>query len=244
MSHEVFSEQQVTEIIRRAVAIQEQGSQQGKDYTPGITREELERIAKEVGVSVDALRQAIEESKSPTKRKLFAPMEEFERVIDGELDPNDFDVVASLLRGNTTSRAPITQVGRSIGGQTWVAPTLTHVDVTSRSGRTRVKVKPTIFGPFMLGAYPGIMGAILTGALLGEKGFVAAAIASATAFVISGITAFLVLQKKSAHSAENFAEKLRDRIAEHLESSSQVNTQQTISEPEQIHQRIGDHPSS
>lgn len=240
MSQEVFSEQQVTEIIRRAVMIQEGGTQQGKDYTPGITREELERIAREVGVSVDALRQAIEDSKSPTKRRLFGAPEEFERVIDGELDPNDFDVVAALLRSSNAARAPVTQVGRSIGGQAWVAPTLTSVDVTSRNGRTKVKVKPTIFGPFMLGAYPCILGAIISGVTLGERGFVTAAIGAAVAFVVAGITAFIALQKKSGENAEAFADKLRDRIADHLRETPAVSQTTAKAETtEEVQQSLG-----
>ena len=93
MAHErVFSEQEVGQIIRRAVEITEEGSAQA--YTPGVTRSELEKIATEVGVSSEALERAIEEARQHTgKRWPLRLTEEFERVVDGELDPSEFDLL-------------------------------------------------------------------------------------------------------------------------------------------------------
>jgi hypothetical protein len=241
MPDEVFSEQQVTEIIRRAVQIQEKESSTSKTYTPGITRDELERVANEMGVSVDSLRQAIDEAKGPrAKRSVLGLGEGFERVVEGEIDPNDFDVVASMLRGKNIGRGGVTQVGRSMGGQSWVGTTLSNVDVTSRNGRTKVVVKPTIFGPFMLGAYPALIGTIISASALGEKGYVAAAIASAAAFVTAGVVAFFTLRRKSISGAEDFADKLRDRIADHLRDSKAHEATKTAEVEQELHQRIGE----
>ena len=56
----VFSEQEVSQILRRAVQISEEDSSQA--YVPGITQSELERIAAEVGVDAEALSRAILEA--------------------------------------------------------------------------------------------------------------------------------------------------------------------------------------
>src|ERR1044072_720629 len=135
----VFSEQEVTAVVRRAVQLQEQA---GKDsYTPGVTPEELEKIAADLGIESRYLQQAIDEAvHSETRRGPFNLTEEFERVVDTELSPDDYDVLLKHLRA-VGPRHPITQVGRTLTGTTWTGRSVARVEVTSKRGRTRVTVR-------------------------------------------------------------------------------------------------------
>ena len=106
MGKEVFSEQEASQILQRAVQLHESQGQ-ADPYTPGITREELDRIAQEVGVSTEFLAQAIKESQSSShKTGPLRLTEEFEHVIDGELDPNNFDVIAEVAGGGMGQKGP------------------------------------------------------------------------------------------------------------------------------------------
>lgn len=46
----IFSEQEASEILQRAAKLQEEDRESDPAYTPGITAEELERIAHEAGI--------------------------------------------------------------------------------------------------------------------------------------------------------------------------------------------------
>ncbi len=51
MSQQFFSEKDVGKIVRRAAELQEK-STGSTAYTPGVSREELERVAREMGIDV------------------------------------------------------------------------------------------------------------------------------------------------------------------------------------------------
>ncbi|MFX9058321.1 hypothetical protein ABTN75_21235, partial [Acinetobacter baumannii] len=56
----VYSEQEASEIVKRAAELAE--AKAANTYKSGITKAELERIAAEMGVPLEALDQAIRES--------------------------------------------------------------------------------------------------------------------------------------------------------------------------------------
>ena len=95
----VFSEQEATEIMQRAVRLQE-SSQTGDEYTPGVTLEELQRIAEEAGIDTRFLDKAVAGVDTEEKSTIgvFNLAEEFERVVEGEMDPEDFDKILHLVR--------------------------------------------------------------------------------------------------------------------------------------------------
>ena len=65
---QLFSEAEVTEIVKRAVELQESG-RQAQEYVPGVTRSELARIAGEIGIEVAFLEQAIRERLEPRQER-------------------------------------------------------------------------------------------------------------------------------------------------------------------------------
>ena len=111
---EVFSEQEVTQIIRRAAELSAKAPE-SPTYTPGITRSELEKIASEIGVDPKSLQQAILESRESNVKSegfTFAPV--YERVVEGELDPDEFDLVTDFIHTFGRFDPGVTQVGRSV----------------------------------------------------------------------------------------------------------------------------------
>jgi hypothetical protein len=211
MSEELFSEAEAAKIVQRAVHLQEEN--QASTYTPGVTREELVRIAAEVGVSVDFLDQAIRErGGDPTKRG-FSLSREFERVVDGEMDPNNFDVLTPIIGGHGP-HGGITQVGRSLRSNKTVGLCVSNFDVTSRNGRTRVTAKASpvlamIFGGELALFSTGAAAAMITSGQPWLAGvMVALAGISASAWMMIGGT------KAGHRKTEDLVNKVAQRVHE------------------------------
>jgi hypothetical protein len=232
---EVFSEQQVSDILRRAAELMEKSA---GGYTPGITREELERIAKEVGVDPKFLELAIcEQGQSTSKKGPLHLTEEFERVIEGELDPADYDILAEHIKplGNAGQPA-MAQIGRSLQASAWTGVSQAKVTVNSRNGRTRLTVKSTPLFAFLMGAYPAVMGSIISAASLSEAGYIGWGIAAAAAFVAVGATAFSFLLKHGHEKARDLTEKLRGRISE--EMANRIESPASLPMNENLEERL------
>jgi hypothetical protein len=234
----VFSEQEVTEIIRRAVQITEEGTD--KAYVPGVTQSELERIAGEVGVAPDALRRAIlEAGEQKGKRGLFHLTEEFERVVEGELDPSKFDMVAENVKtfGNAGQPA-IAQVGRKLQMSAWTGVGQAKVDVTSRNGRTQLKVKSNALIQMLMTLHPALMITIATVASMSENGMGLLGTAIGAGVMSIGATAFTWLTKLGHRKAEKLADKLKSEIADTIaQQKVEAETTRAISD-EQLEQRL------
>ncbi len=149
MSKRVFSEQEATEIMQRAIRLQE-SSQTGGAYTPGVTMEELSRIAEEAGIDVQYLEKAVTgiDTEEKSTKGILNLTEEFERVVEGEMDPEDFDQILHLVR-----KGGVMQVGRSLTGQGSVGVHVVRIDVESRKGRTRVRVKYIPLSAYFIGLH-------------------------------------------------------------------------------------------
>lgn len=147
----VFSEQEAADLVLAAVKLQEASTTSNHDYTPGITYSELLKIAKDVGVSEDYLRQAMQGHLAPgvaEKKRSFLgwPLSyNFERVLDVEITPDQFDLVASELTHPSMSAAgPMYGpqiLGRTITGTTYDKTSQSTIKVSSRNGRTRIENK-------------------------------------------------------------------------------------------------------
>lgn len=231
----MFSEQEASKIIQRAVELSEQ--QTSGQYSPGITRAELEKIAAEVGVSVEVLDKAIRETvKGESGKSGFRFTEEFERVVEGELDPSQYDLVIEGLKPMSNAGQPhAAQVGRTLSLSTWTGVGQAKVDLTSRNGRTRVKVKSNSIFQFLMTLHPALVTALIATASLGEKGMVWLGAGIGAAAIAVGATLFGFLTKKGHRKAEELADEMRTRIANTLETEQPV----TQVAEEQIHQRIG-----
>ena len=209
----IFSEQEVSEILRRAVELTEAGTE--REYIPGVTESELVRIAEEVGVSPEALRRAILESgKIDSKRGLFHLTEEFERVVEGELDPSQFDVLAEGIKplGNAGQPA-IAQVGRKLQMSAWTGVGQAKVDVTSRNGRTSLKVKSNALFQALMTLHPSLIATLITVGSMSESGMGLLGTVIGAGIMTIGAGAFTWLTKLGHRKAEKLADDLRERIA-------------------------------
>ena len=127
----VFSEQETSEVLQKAAKLQEAASDAA--YTPGITRSELDRIASEAGIDTKFVEQALGEIQTTKpKRSWLNLSEEFERVVDGEVDPDDFDQILLDLKP-VGHRHGLQQVGRTVSMQTYYKGAVCQVEMTSRA---------------------------------------------------------------------------------------------------------------
>lgn len=219
----VFSEQEVAEIIRRAAELQEGSKESAADYRLGITREELERAAIEVGVSPQFLQQAIRERLSgsqPNRRGLQLAPEE-ERVVEGELDPENFDVVFESVPMRHSRRFPVTQVGRSLSGQARTGSGIATVNIHSRNGRTRVRVKPFLFLEALGTFYPAFLASMIGGPLIAQAGGSLLAAGSAVGAWLLATAGFLKWTGVSRRNASKLADHIEAAIAEEVRAQQE-----------------------
>lgn len=224
---QIFSEQEVAKILRRATEIAE--SRNASAYTPGVTREELERIAHEVGIDPAVLEDAIAAKDDVESRKKFLSLvTEAEFVLDGELDPNDYDRVFpdSALGG----KGGLVQVGRSAGFHRAIALSLTRLSVESRLGRTKIKMRSNPFFAGLLTLYPALVGTIITlaEAPASAQGIVAPALLAGWAAVTA---AFVGLSQWSANRTVEYTKETRDRVQEEIEEGRNRLARATDSAP-------------
>ncbi len=221
---EVFSEQEVTAIIQRAIAIQESGQTSGSDFTPGVTMDELSRIANEIGVSPIALQRALEESKKGRSKSAWPGFQAtFERVLEGELNPNDFDVVTSnvsLL--NTRNQQGVTQVGRTLTLHAWTGAGDAKVVISSRNARTKVSVTSGALLPIMMCAHPALITGIVTGGIVGGHGSPLVGVAIALGAAVLGILGSIKLLAANHRKSEDLADKVAKIVDDHLRESSSL----------------------
>ncbi|MCH7903366.1 MAG: hypothetical protein IH944_02235 [Armatimonadetes bacterium] len=156
----VFSEQEASEIMQRAVRLQESSST-GEGYTPGVTMDELVRIAEEAGIDPKFLERAASgvDTEEKSTQGVFNLSEEFERVVEGEIDPEDFDQILHLVR--RSGKGGMSQVGRTLTGMGYVGVHVVHVDVESRKGRTRIKVRSSPLTAYFIALHGPLIGSFL-----------------------------------------------------------------------------------
>ena len=136
----VFSENEASEIVRLAVELQESSSELAHSYTPGITLDELRRVAAEVGVTEHFLEEALRRKGKAAPATHADPFKgTYEKVIEGELRPEEFDILLDEFKSIPNVPGP-NQVGRTLRGKTVVGATQADVTITSRNGRTRLKI--------------------------------------------------------------------------------------------------------
>jgi hypothetical protein len=217
-SRRVFSEQEVAEILKRAVVIAEN---QSATYTPGITLAEVERIAAEAGVPVAAVRQALAEREgtAPRSDSETRPGAAIERVVDGELAPEDYDVVLDGLRSlRQAGHGQTAQVGKTLQARVWHGGAPTSVQLTSRKGRTRLVVQPQVWFSAFLALYPVFVFSIVAAGSLGEagQGLLAGLIVVVTTAI--GIVVATALARRAQRKAIELAGRLTAKLEEHLET--------------------------
>jgi hypothetical protein len=235
----VFSEQEVSEILKRATTLQE-SSGQGPTYQPGVTRDELLRAAQEMGVSPQFLEQAIKEQLGDTPQPHTSLIPEQERVVDGELDPQNFDLILDGIR-HLRGRHGARQVGRSLSAKAFHGSGIARVHVTSRGGRTKINVKsvPVIeaLGTF----YPAFIISMIAGTNLAASGNNAAAYAVAAVAFLAAFFACRAWMIRSRVNTAKLADKIHDIVADEIEreTPSPVSRAQTQTPAEEVRINLG-----
>ena len=210
---EFFSEQEATEIIKRAAALQERLQSSSTDI-PGLTREELIRVAGEMGLSPEAVEQAIASGAEKDKRLvLFSTT--YQRVVNRSLEPEHFDIVHDLV-GPRRGRDGVRQMGRTLSGRVSRGFGYGLVEITSRKGRTRIEVTSSPLVAVLLALYPGVVGALISLAYLARDGQMVAGIAAGLGFLGLGTLAFRFLLGHGQARMKALADELKRKIEDEL----------------------------
>lgn len=201
----VFSEQEVAAVVRRAVELQEAAG--AETYQPGVTVAELERVAQELGIDPVHLQRAISETGSVLDRSgLFHLTEEFDRVVDAQLEPDEYDVLLQHLK--PTGHRGFQQLGRSVSGQTWTGCSFASFEVRSAQGRTRIKVRSNPFFAWMVSIHPVLFASFVLLPVLGNTGRLGLALAILIPlWIVTGLV-FRAL----VHSGHRASRRLIDNI--------------------------------
>ncbi|MBS1706342.1 MAG: hypothetical protein JST40_10735 [Armatimonadetes bacterium] len=236
MSDPIFSEEQVTQIVKRAVQLQEQ--HQAANYQPGVTPDELKRIASELGVDPQYLELAIREklnSSSGNGSGLLKWKNQTERVVDGEISTDDFGEVIRNF-GHAMRNSPPTLIGRTLTCRTFAGLNLADVTVTARNGRTKVEVNTVPFLNLIFGLQAGIMGTAIGSSLIAEKGLVGAGVAvlaAGAAAVFGLVVGGTIWGHKKGEALANkiqqdaqalVDENVRDNLAKSTAAPSSIST--------------------
>jgi hypothetical protein len=254
----IFSEQEAANLIVNAAKLQESDGE-GAKYSAGVTWEELQRMAGDVGVDPEYLRKALAGSVpanpvSKPREFLGMPLsQEFERVVDAEIAPENFDVIASEFYnpgyggGGSGSHysgyGGPSIIGRMMKGQFYEGMAYGSMEVSSRHGRTRIKARSSnaigvwaIWFPIAMLAY--VIALIVTATSDGALALPALGSATAvTAFLWASIGAGM------RQSIAKIPEKL-DRIAQAVLDESEFNRETVmkssagIEEPDMVRENL------
>lgn len=233
-SKRVFSEQEVADLVQRAAKLQEESSTAAASYKPGVSRTELERAANEVGIAPEFLDLAIREKLAGSQpRSFFGLAQPVERVVEGEIDPQDFDLVLENIRVWSSRHMPMAQVGRSVQFRAFTGSGAASVSVQSRNGRTRIRVKPfpifEILGTF----YPAFLATAMAAGPLASAGHgIEAGVVAIGAF-LAALTGFSFWSRKSNHAASRLADTIQSNITDQI-SPAPVPAQEHKAESEEV----------
>lgn len=143
-----FSEQEVSEIIRRAADNQARQHPEGSHGASGVSESELKRVASELGIEADALYSAISEvgSGALNDTGTYDSIERvLERSVDGELSSDQLGIVLEEFTPMEGIGTKVVSVGSSISYQSIVGFAQCNINVAARSGKTTLRVKSNAF---------------------------------------------------------------------------------------------------
>lgn len=225
----LFTESEIAELVRRAAELQEQGSKEG--YVPGVTRDELVRMAQEAGIDPAFMLKAIDEKRNPivgtaAPKGKFQWKTEVERVLPVEVDPENYDIVTenvkvvpSMTTQHGVTTGGLSVLGRTISGtisSTWDNPSF---KITSRGGRTSLKVASTVSS-----ACIGVLAIIplMLSAVVGREAGPIQGVALAVASVVGGWLTARYFATKSVENASEVADKLEEGILRAARESEEL----------------------
>lgn len=231
----IFSESEASELLQRAVALQE-SSVQGGSYKPGITWDELNRIAEEAGVDRSFLEQALTAPIATKQEKSSFFSSSVERVVQGELPADKFDVILEAARPMQTAKSQPAQVGRTLRSKTWMGWNQADVEVTARGGRTRIKVGTNAFVPYFAAVHaPFILSIVALVGSAQEGNPLAGMIIAGGLMLLSGFF-FTMMMRKGKKQAVELADRLAEVVMEEC-PAEQASTATAVYEDSQTELR-------
>lgn len=168
-----FTDQEVGEILKRAARHASSGS---LVKTEGISLAELKAIGNEVGIDpdrlADAARAVVLESGNRPNRILGGPtILNFERRVQGEIDPADTPEILSIIRRNMGQQGEASEIHGSLEWSADGESGSRYVTLSSRDGATTITSSANLTNLATLTYLPaGALGLIVSGA--GLAGFI------------------------------------------------------------------------
>lgn len=147
----------------KAAELQENSPESSRIYEPGISEEELHKLAAEFGISPEYLTMALAsvQDQPPQKEgfKLFGvPYRvEHERIVEGELSPEDFEVILDELPMTSHLGLIPSQVGRTLNVKNPRNAGAFELICKSGKGRTRIITRTANFTPAFATFYPAFL---------------------------------------------------------------------------------------
>jgi hypothetical protein len=214
----IFSETEAAKIIERASHIQER-MENTVDTAPGITLEELRKIALECGLTPEAFERALIEPEDKTKTSFLNLVEETERVFDGEIDT---DSLGELLDELSRNARFVTQasVGKMQRFQVSKGLVFGQLGISSRKGRTKITFKQTPFYAYFIGLHMPLILSIALGASLFAKGNTSIGLATILGLLSFGVFAFSMLAKTGKKKAREFVDDISEKVSHFLTDKS------------------------
>jgi hypothetical protein len=181
-----YSDREVRRLLERATELQYTEGESPE--ATGMTLPQLEAIAREAGIDVDAVRRAAAELDSDVggatgrlaARLAGAPLAVvLQRVLPDEVSSENFEVVIPLIRAAAGTQGQASQVGHTFS---WQAQNPTSarelgVFITSRNGETRIRIEER-YGALAGAVFGGGLGGIGGGVGIGVGVGVGAALGS------------------------------------------------------------------
>jgi hypothetical protein len=176
-----YNEKEVALIIKQASELQEYAA--SSESSTGMSLAELEQIAKETGLDPALIRRAAADidtrvtDRTPS-RFLGAPTTlRLERTIDGEISPDEYEVLVLEIQRTIGGMGSASTLGRSLQwtsagtSRRRLSGRMVQVTITPRNGRTTIRIEEPVnqvarilFAASMGGVGIGMMPAVSAGA--------------------------------------------------------------------------------
>ncbi len=145
----VYGDKEIGQILKRATELQ--GQEPSAPSSSGLTLQELEEVAVEAGIDPRFLqRAALELGMSPADSGFWAKvvgdelMLELETTVPGELNQDGFERVASVIQIGTKEHGHPSLLGHSLTWQAETTSKTSQITVTSRDGKTHIRVEENL----------------------------------------------------------------------------------------------------
>jgi hypothetical protein len=208
----VYSEGEAAELLKRAAELQEASGHEA--YQPGVTWDDLVEIAKDAGIDQAWLERATIASPAAKERHKGLLNYSVERVVEGELPSDKFDVILETARPMRSGKSQPTQVGKTLQSRTWMGWNAGQIEVSSRKGRTRIKVGANAAIPYLMAVHIPFVAAIISLANLSALGLAPIGLAIAGSLLLAAGFLFQFIMKKSREQADQLVDRIAEAVAE------------------------------